>query len=245
MYAPNNICVYLKAYTGCLSGLGADGKQLLDPTISDETNYALMADAYAQQFDTTWGGASVTGYEEDAIEENSEAIWAGRSPLENSIASIPANYSGLVNGVIALVKAGLNQLTAEGINPNGCAPGSGPSQNILAFFGPWGATNVHADSPVALTAAAPVRAFNTTGGAIQYLTPPLASLFDGMVIGIKPAVASATPATLHAQNGGGETVEDPSNSGNFGADGTVPGQGPACFWKYRVSDKKWIGFIGV
>lgn len=114
---------------------------------------------------------------------------------------------------------------------------------LAAFIDGWGATNVHADSPVALTAAAPIRAFNTAGGTIQYNTP--AAPFDGMVIGIKAAVAGATPATLHANNGGGETVEDPTNSGNYAVTVNIPGQGPMCKWKYRVSDTKWIGWSGV
>lgn len=85
--------------------------------------------------------------------------------------------------------------------------------------------------------------FNCTGGAVIVNTPP--APYDGMTLMMKPVVASATPGRLHANNGGGETVEDPSNSGSFGADGSVPGQGAACWWKYRASDKKWIGLIGV
>jgi hypothetical protein len=113
-----------------------------------------------------------------------------------------------------------------------------------AFFGPWNNPNdTHASSPVQLTSAQPLRAFDTTGGTIEYLTPPNPS--DAMIIGVKPDVASATPATLHANNGGGETVENPSNSGNFVTDGVIPGQGAACFWKYRAADKKWIGLINV
>lgn len=126
----------------------------------------------------------------------------------------------------------------------GVAVSVAQAQNLLALYlGTWGATNVHTDSPVTLTAVAPLHAFDTTAGAIVYETP--ATPFDGMVIGVKSAVASSTPATLHANNGGGETVEDPSNSGTFGANGLVPGQGSTCFWKYRASDKKWIGLIGV
>jgi hypothetical protein len=126
----------------------------------------------------------------------------------------------------------------------GNAISAAQAQNLLALFlGTWGATVVHAGSPFLLTAAAPLKAFDTTAGAIVFNTP--AAPFDGMVIGLKSAVASATPATLHANNGGGEVVEDPGNSGTFGANGTLAGQGPAFFWKYRASDTRWIGFIGV
>jgi hypothetical protein len=115
---------------------------------------------------------------------------------------------------------------------------------LNALLGVWNNVDkVHADSPVALTAAQPLVAFSTAGGTIQFLTPP--APFNGMVIGVKPTTPSATPATLHAQNGGGETVENPVSSGSFGTDGAVPGQGPAVYWKYRATDKKWIGFINV
>jgi hypothetical protein len=109
--------------------------------------------------------------------------------------------------------------------------------------GIWDTTKTFADSPVALTAAHPLEPFDTTGGAITFLTPP--APFDGQVICLKPAVASNTPATLHANNGGGEVVEDPGNSGHYAVDVGVPGQGAACWWKYRAADTRWIGLVGV
>lgn len=159
----------------------------------------------------------------------------GVLPAANQAPQPPQTMGGDVHGTTAASVVAAIQ---------GSAISPAQAQNLVSLFlGTWGATVVHAGSPFLLTAAAPLKAFDTTGGAIQFLTP--AAPFDGMVIGLKPAVASATPATLHANNGGGEVVEDPGNSGNFGANGTLAGQGPAFYWKYRASDTRWIGFIGV
>jgi hypothetical protein len=120
-YTPNNVCVYTKAFAGALAGLGASGKYITDPVAVDDAYYARMADAFAQQFDTAWGAAVPTTFEEDAIVESSEAVWEGRSPFENTVAFTPGAYAGLVNGIIALVQQGNAQVVAEGVNPNGCS----------------------------------------------------------------------------------------------------------------------------
>jgi hypothetical protein len=119
-YTPSNICVYLKAFAGTMAGLAASGKYLNDPSQGDYQIYAQMADAFSQQFDSTWGLGAVTAFEEDLISENCEAVWENRSPLKTPDALIPANYTGLVNGVIAAVQQANAQVVLEGVNPNGC-----------------------------------------------------------------------------------------------------------------------------
>ena len=146
-----------------------------------------------------------------------------------------------ISGDVALAPSGLT--TVEGLQGFALSPAQ--ALNLLVvWLGAWPVTDTHASSPVTLTTSSPLHKFDTSGGAIQYLTPLVGTLFDGMVIGLKPSVASATPATLHPQNAG-ETVENPSNSGSFVGDAVIPGQGPACFWKYEAATKKWIGFINV
>lgn len=130
-YTPINLCVYLKAFAGALSGMGSSGRNI--PSLGAASYYALMADAYAQEFDATWGETTPTGFEEDSIEENSEAVWENGSPLERSVSLIPGSYNHIVVNVIALVQAGNNQIVAQGVDPNGCNGGEGAAfyQTIL------------------------------------------------------------------------------------------------------------------
>ena len=324
MYVPNNATVYLRAFDGALAGMAASGRV---PASSDDTQYALMADAWAQAVDIAFGVGVPTLFELQGLEDASQEIWSLRSPLTTPLATVAANYRGLAASVVALVVAGNAQVVAQGVNPNsgsstlavagtgyahvtagsldataahGSVAGQIPMTNaavtdapfvtpsgdvttsgtgvftvvglqlhtILAttplvaemlgfdgtFWGPrpegwtWHATLTHASTPFTPNPATNgpadlVLPCDTSGGALTVNTP--ASPYDGMIITIKPIVASATPIILHANNGGGETVEDPSNSGTFGANGTVAGQGPACRWKYRASDLKWIGWSNV
>lgn len=121
-YTPNNDCVYSKAFTGCLAGLGGGGRYL-DANAGDESAYAQMADAYAQELDTVWGALAPTAVEEDAIFAISFAVWRARSPLVSTVATLPGAYNGIVRGVIALAQEGNAQVVSQGIDPNGCAGG--------------------------------------------------------------------------------------------------------------------------
>lgn len=325
MYVPNNATVYLRAFDGALAGMAASGRV---PASTDDTQYALMADAWAQAVDIAFGVGTPTLFELQGLEDASQEIWSLRSPPPTGQTSA-ATYSGPAASVVSLVVAGNAQVVAQGVNPNagaatlavagtgyahvtagtldataahGSVAGQIPMTNagvtdapfvtpsgdvtttgtgqftvvgiqlhtVLAtapavaevlgfdgtFWGPrpegwtWHANLTHASSPFTPNPATNgpadlVLPCDTSGGAIQVNTPPTAQLYDGMIITIKPVVASATPIDFHANNGGGETVENPSNSGSFGTDGTVPGQGPACRWKYRAADKKWIGWSNV
>lgn len=171
-YSPITKCVYLKAMAGCLSGLGATGKFLLDPTAGDYGAYGRMADAYAQKFDMTWGTADASGFELDAILENSEAVWETRSPMENRVAFSPDSYGGLVNGVIALVRQGKAQLVTQGIDPNGCNE-TGPVTLVgILYVDPQGTYGGSDSSPPTGNFTNPL-----TGGA--YGPGPIFKTYNG------------------------------------------------------------------
>lgn len=125
MYIPINDCVYAKAFEGCFAGLSAP--KYLDPVAGNNSAYAQMADAYAQEFDTVWGAPAPTNVEEDLILSCSTAAWQTRGPLESAIAFTPGSYNGIVLGVIAQVQEGNAQVVAEGIDPNGCSGGPAPT----------------------------------------------------------------------------------------------------------------------
>jgi len=123
------------------------------------------------------------------------------------------------------------------------ASGGGGPQNTV----PWTADILPGQSPFTPTAAQQYVAVNTTTGAVTVKTPLGSSSgatlpFDGQTFTVKATAASATPITIQA-NGVGVTVEDPSNGGTFGANGTIQAvAGGATSFKFRASDKKWIAF---
>jgi hypothetical protein len=153
-YTPLNVCVYLKAFAGCLAGLGAAGTYLTDPNEGDYTWAARMADAYAQQFDTTWGAVTPTNFEEDAIFGASASVWQTHSMLESHVAFIPNSYTGLCNGAIALVQEGNAQVVIEGVSPSGCSAAGG-ALGGAQFFGNSGVAG-NPDYTATVAVGAPV-----------------------------------------------------------------------------------------
>lgn len=123
MYIPNNTPVYLRAFSGFLAGITSAAKTDISP--ADYTLYAEMADAYAQQFDTSWGVGSPTNYELLEIDSASEAVWENSSVLPSGMAIVPGNYTQVVLAVIARVQQGNAQIIAEGIDPNAAGGGGG------------------------------------------------------------------------------------------------------------------------
>ena len=106
-------------------------------------------------------------------------------------------------------------------------------------FGTWTADVLPGASPYTPLAGQIMIAVNTSTGPVTVKTP--ANPYDGQPFCVKPTAASATPITVTATSG---TIENPSNAGNFGASGLVPGQGSGAWWKWRASDSKWIGMPG-
>lgn len=114
--------------------------------------------------------------------------------------------------------------------------GGGGGSGII----PWTADVLPAASPFTPTAAQVFVAVNTTTGPVTVNTPP--NPFNGQEFVVKATAASATPITVHA-NGAGITVEDPSNGGTFGANGSIQAvAGGSARFKFRTSDLKWIAW---
>lgn len=123
-YNPNNVCVYINAAAGCLSGLGRAG-YTLDIQQGNHTSYAKQADAYAQEFDQLWGTTAPTDFQEAMILVASAEFFAQHSPLGEPPGLVPSNYKQMVQSVIARIKQGSAQIDAEGVSEN--CPGAGSS----------------------------------------------------------------------------------------------------------------------
>lgn len=126
-YTPNNVAVYLAAFQGTISGMGAAGRALSDPTQADYAIFANVADAFAQELDTVWGANAFTAFEVNAIEECSEGVWEGGWATSVT----PSDYTKLATAVIALVKEGNAKVVTEGVDPNGGNPWSGEGGGII------------------------------------------------------------------------------------------------------------------
>jgi hypothetical protein len=236
MYTPNNVCVYLKAAAGCLSGLGGSGPYG-DPLLGDFSGYARMADAYAQEFDTVWGVTVPSGFEEDAIFTASAAAWATRSPLPSTVAFIPGAYNGIVLGVIARVLEGNAQIVSEGVDPNGCGGGIIPPPPFPD--GNWidiaPGTTV---SPVALGA---MYKTDSTGALVQYVLP--SGPVNGFTFLIK-LVGGSVVNPVSLLPGAGDTCEDPQNAGTFSAVPVfISTAGAIAAFKYDAPAHQWVEFI--
>src|ERR1700679_1570304 len=100
MYVPNNASVYLRAFAGFMAGITAAANT--DTVAIDYSNQAQMADAFAQQLDTSWGSSAPTAFELDTILTSCESVWENRSPLLAG-ALVPGNYTQVAQAVIARV----------------------------------------------------------------------------------------------------------------------------------------------
>lgn len=135
-YTPNNVSVYLAAFSGCLASIGSPG------TTNPSVDAPALADAFAQAVDTQWGSAAPTAFEITSIQQLSLAAWSGRSPLVLPAGLTPSSYSAIANAIVTLAVNGNSQIVGEGINPNSPASPSSPSGGLTPpANGSWSVAN--------------------------------------------------------------------------------------------------------
>jgi len=143
-YSPGSTPIYLRAFSGCLAGLGARAGRLTMP--GDNTGLLQMAAAFAQQVDTAWaanGGGTPTKFALATIESSSASIWIGRSPLESAHAFLPLSYEGIATGIATAAIAADAQIIGAGIDPDDFGGSSAGGGNVTA-----GGVSVTPSSPV-------------------------------------------------------------------------------------------------
>ncbi len=119
-YVPLNVPIFIAAFSGALSGMGASGRVPNDPIPANYNDLSLMASAYAQAFDLTWTATPVaTTFEVELVQSLSEAAWQDRAPQTSigpqSVAV--ATYVPMVRALIAATRAGETYLSGQGIVP--------------------------------------------------------------------------------------------------------------------------------
>ena len=146
-YTPLNVFVYSAAQAGAMAGMGMPGSAAItDQTSADYDPLAMVAGAFAQEFDTQWGAIyPVNIYDEQAITDACIQYWQTRSPAPQALPWIlPATYTADCAAIIALIRAGDEFNTANGTNlPNpgtGGGGATGPTGPTGPSGGPTGAT---------------------------------------------------------------------------------------------------------
>lgn len=113
MYTPKTLAVYLNAAAGFMAGITSQATT--DSSPADYTQYAQMADAYAQQLDTALGAAPTVPVIAALALSISEAVWENRSPYALPDAVNPGSYTQIAASVAARITQLLTQIAGEGI----------------------------------------------------------------------------------------------------------------------------------
>ena len=142
MYTPNNDFIFTAAFAGCLAGIGASERVPVSGLPSDYDVAVNIAGAFAQEFDTLWALTPAATLQVTTVQEACEATWSGRTPIDDGLTYIPATWTTLCSAIIAMIQAGVDYYTANGI-PNPSAGGAGPQgpqgpQGIPGAQGPRG-----------------------------------------------------------------------------------------------------------
>ena len=119
-YVPVNEYVYAAALSGCVAG--AMGSQPIT-SVSDET-YGDTSDnavAFAEEFDTLWGVASLDVVQYEAILDSCTSYWRGRIPQS----SVPSEYEDICDALITMVNEADAAAIAAGASPPAWPPTGG------------------------------------------------------------------------------------------------------------------------
>jgi hypothetical protein len=242
-YVPQNLTVFTAAAAGCMSGLVASGRQLKDILALDYSGYGLIANAFAQSFDTAWGNAAPDTLQVFMIQMQCKAVWEERNSRVTTASILPANYTVLSKSIIASVNALESIFAGQSIVPDlwmsgGVGPPGPPGP--AGPGGPW--TDVAAGATVAVVVGTSYKA--TSSGALVTFNLPSAPT-DGSPIVIK-AVGATTTNPIKIVAGAGDVTEDPNAAGTFSAIGDfVVLSTPGALYgiKYDITLHQWAMFL--
>jgi hypothetical protein len=133
MYVPNNVLVFVAAYSGAISGMVVAGRVLTSSVVAKYNPVASAAGAFAQSFDTEWALRPTTDLDLAIIEEQCEGAFTSRYPNTSKPSTmLPATYTNECRALIALVTAAEGYFTGQGIVPP--SPGGGGSVFLDSQF---------------------------------------------------------------------------------------------------------------
>jgi hypothetical protein len=132
---PINTEIYIAAYSGAMSGMGASDKIPLFNMAADYAALASIAGGFASAVDIAFDNSANTELDIAILESICEGIWNGRTPFYGGQFLIPATYAREAEAVVAMVNAADLYFIANGINPSPGGGGGGgglpPVANVL------------------------------------------------------------------------------------------------------------------
>ncbi len=118
-YTQLNADVFTAAFSGAAAGMGVSGRVITDGDQSRYSGLIQIADAFAQEFDTLWGGTAIGFLELEIIFLATEALWQDRAPIVSEVTLAPDTWRTECEAIIALVQEGLDFYAANGYtNPS-------------------------------------------------------------------------------------------------------------------------------
>ena len=180
-YTPNNIYVYMAAFSGALAGMGVQGRQPRDTVAADYSGQMLLAGAWAQALDTVWGPSADALNIEEA-ESLSIAFWSERQPLPLTPYTTASTWLSEAGAISAMMAQSKIYFASQG-----SAPAPVPNTEKVFDIRLFGANP--SGTPAANSAAIQraVAAKDANGGGVVYF-PPFTFLHAGFDTGVAPAI---------------------------------------------------------
>jgi hypothetical protein len=189
-YTPQNLTSYTAAYAGAFSGLVAGGRQPQDAVESDYQQEALIAGAFAREWDTLWGSGAPDTLEVFAIFLACYGAFEGRNAALSTEALSPAAYTVIATGIIAAVADADTYVRSQGIVPDAWPSGGGGGGNEIVAQVPF---TFNESSPVIVGAVAAGSLMDRVDILITTpFTDPSATLAFGLVSGPPDAFFQTT-----------------------------------------------------
>ena len=161
-YTPNNIYVYLQAFSGAVAGLLGQSKSLVTTPRGANTDTIDIAGAWAQEVDAQWGVSTNPDlFEYEEILNFSTELFQAINPQPSSRSTSPATYTSTVEALMVLLEDGEAYLSSQSITPpsivsqTAATVVSGQTYNLLTTDavirfdtsgGTTGTANMHAPS---------------------------------------------------------------------------------------------------
>ena len=125
-YTPNNIYVYLQAFSGAVAGLLGQSKSLVTTPRGANTDTIDIAGAWAQEVDAQWGVSTNPDlFEYEEILNFSTELFQAINPQPSSRSTSPATYTSTVEALIVLLEDGEAYLSSQSITPPPLPGGGG------------------------------------------------------------------------------------------------------------------------
>jgi hypothetical protein len=112
----------------------AAGRILTHGSPASYNEYALVAQAWAQAFDTLWGIVPVGALEVQITEETSSSVWQERVPTATTTSTNPASWMQECMAAIAIIKRSLALYAANGYPNPPISGGGGVEDAIVVMF---------------------------------------------------------------------------------------------------------------